>query len=83
VLCHERVIRVVEEYSMLYWIGAYALVILAVMLPFAFLYIVVALLWLGTKALHLMIRRLTGVPATPTDVSKQRWHVTHRGIVSH
>lgn len=32
---------------MLYWFGVYALVVIAVLLPFLFLYMVIAISWLG------------------------------------
>jgi len=43
---------------MLYWFGAYALVVIAIVLPFLALYTVVTALWFGPRAVRFMIRGL-------------------------
>ena len=62
---------------MLYWFGAYALVVIAVLLPFLVLYLVIALSWLGLVAARFMIRRLKNALAIRTGFSRERWSL-HR-----
>jgi len=63
---------------MLYWLGAYALVAIVVLVPFALLYTVITLFWLGVKALYFIIRTVRNTPAVRTGFSKQRLHMIHR-----
>src|ERR1051326_8502353 len=62
----------VETDLMLYWLGAYALVAIVVLVPFALLYTVISLCWLGAKALYFIIRSVSNTPAIRTGFSKQR-----------
>ena len=39
-------------YSMLYWLGVYSFVVIAVLLPFVLLYLVMVLSWLGLSAIR-------------------------------
>ena len=63
---------------MLYWFGVYALVVIAVLLPFLMLYIVVAASWLGLAAVRFMIRRLKNTLAIRTGFSREHWSMIHR-----
>jgi hypothetical protein len=63
---------------MLYWLGAYALVALAALLPLALLYTVTTLSWLVVKALYFIIRSVRSTPAIRTGFSKQRLNMIHR-----
>jgi hypothetical protein len=64
---------------MLYWFGAYALVAIAILLPFFALYAVVTALWLGPKAVRFMIRGLKAL-IIQTGFSKEHWSMTHDGF---
>jgi len=39
---------------MLYWLGVYSFVVIAVLLPFVLLYVVVLLSWLGVAAIRFL-----------------------------
>jgi hypothetical protein len=57
---------------MLYWFGEYALVVIAVLLPFLALYLMVTALWLGPAAVRFVIRRLKNALAIQTDLSREQ-----------
>ena len=61
-------IRFAEANSMLYWLGVYALVVTAVLLPFLFLYLTVAVSWLGLAAIRFMLRNLKSAFAIRTGL---------------
>ena len=63
---------------MLYWCGVYALVVIAVFLPFLVLYMVVAVSWLGLAAVRFTIRRLKNALAIRTGFSGGHWSMIHR-----
>ena len=57
---------------MLYWFGVYALVIIAVLLPFLVLYMAVAAFWFGPKAIRFVVRRLKSAVAVQTGLSREQ-----------
>jgi hypothetical protein len=63
---------------MLYWFGVYALVVIAVSLPFLLLYMVVAVSWLGLAGLRFLMRSLKKASAIRTGFSKEHWSMSHR-----
>jgi hypothetical protein len=56
-----------EDEPMLYWLGAYSLVIIAVFVPFTLLYIVGSLVWLGLAAIRFTIRNIKNVLTLRTN----------------
>ena len=63
---------------MLYWLGVYALVVTAVLLPFLFLYMVGAIGWLGLGAIRFMIRSVKNISAIRTGFSREHWSLIYR-----
>lgn len=63
---------------MLYWFGVYALVVIAVSLPFLLLYMVMAVSFLGLAGLRFLIRNLKNASAIRTGFSKEYWSMSHR-----
>ena len=64
--------------EMLYWFGVYALVVIAVLLPFLLLYLLVVVSWLGLSGIRVMFRSLRSVLAIRTGLSREIWSVIHR-----
>ncbi len=66
---------------MLYWLGAYTLVVIVALVPFFLLYVLSFLVWLILTAIRFMIRSVNNVPARRTFRPKRLAliHGTHRG----
>jgi len=64
---------------MWYWVGVYALVIIAVFLPFVLLYMIAGVLWLGVMATRFMVRNVKNAWAVRTHFfSRQHWSMIRR-----
>jgi hypothetical protein len=58
---------------MLYWFGVYALVIVAVAVPFAILYTLLAISWLGLAAVRSTIRSAKLFVTIPQNPCDEHW----------
>jgi hypothetical protein len=66
------------EISMLYWVGVYLLVAIAVAVPFLVLYVVGLVLWLSVAAIRSTVRSVKGVLPVRTDFPRANWSVIRR-----
>jgi len=62
---------------MWYWVGVYALVIVAVFLPFAFLYTIAGVLWLGVTAARFIVRSVNNAWSVRTDFFSRERRLSH------
>lgn len=60
-------------------LGVYALVVIAVLLPFLLLYMIAGILWLGLTATRLIVRSVKNTWAVRTDFfSREHWSMIRR-----
>ena len=63
---------------MLYWLGVYALVAGAVLVPFLLLYFVALVSWLALMATRFMIQSLKSVWPIRTEFLREHWSMIRR-----
>ena len=63
---------------MLYWLGVYALVVVAVAVPFLLLYLAICVCWLGLAAVRFAIRSIANARPIRADFARPNWSVVRR-----